>query len=78
MTSGIRWNSLTGPQRVAVVGGGLAELALTTFALLDLVRRPARELRGSRVAWILACAVQPFGPPAYLIWGRRPPQHRHR
>ncbi len=48
------------------------EVALTTTALVDLARRPGTQVRGPKLAWALACFVQPVGPMAYLALGRRP------
>ncbi|WP_193611816.1 PLD nuclease N-terminal domain-containing protein [Nocardioides lijunqiniae] len=65
------WSDLTASQRRLVVVGGLAEVVLTTVASRDLARRPASEVRGPKTAWALALAVQPVGPLAYLVVGRR-------
>lgn len=67
-----KWDDLTPVQQGLIVVGGAVELALTTIALVDLARRPAAAVRGPRVAWALACFVQPVGPIAYLALGRRP------
>jgi hypothetical protein len=48
------------------------EIALTATALVDLARRPARQVRGPKQLWLLGCFVQPVGPLAYLALGRRP------
>ncbi len=66
-----RWSDLTKAQRAGVVGLGAVEVVLTTTALLDLVRRPAAQVRGPKPVWVLAFFVQPFGPIAYLTRGRR-------
>lgn len=67
-----RWSDLTKRQRAAVVGAAAVELALTTSALVDLARRPGAQVRGSKALWTLGCFVQPIGPVAYLVVGRRP------
>ena len=67
-----RWSDLTPAQQTAILVGASIELALTATALVDLARRPAAQVRGSKVLWALGCAVQPVGPVAYLVWGRRP------
>jgi hypothetical protein len=67
-----RWSDLTGTQQRVVVGAAAVELVLTATALVDLARRPARQVRGPRSVWVLACFVQPVGPIAYLLLGRRP------
>lgn len=67
-----RWEDLTPVQQSAVVVAGAVELALTTVALVDLARRPADRVRGSKALWTVGVFVQPIGPLAYLLWGRRP------
>jgi len=65
------WNSLTPTQQRLIVAGSVVEVVLTTVAIVDLVRRPAAQVRGPKWAWVLGCAVQPVGPIAYLAVGRR-------
>jgi hypothetical protein len=66
-----KWSDLTPGQRKAAVIVGAAELVLTSIATADLKRRPAAEVRGPKVLWMLAFLVQPFGPIAYFTVGRR-------
>jgi hypothetical protein len=66
-----QWSDFSPAARKAMVVGGIAEAVVTTIALRDLVRRPAREVRGRKLAWVLGFAVQPFGPLLYLVAGRR-------
>lgn len=66
-----RWGELTGTQQKAIVVVAAAEMVLTSAALVDLARRPAAEVRGRKWLWALGCFVQPVGPVAYLILGRR-------
>lgn len=65
------WSDLSSLQRRAIVAGGAVEAVLTTVALRDLARRPGPQVRGPKAAWLLGCAVQPVGPIAYLLLGRR-------
>ena len=51
-------------------GRASIELALTATALVDLVRRPAAEVRGPKGLWALGVFVQPVGPIGYLTCGR--------
>ncbi len=67
-----RWSELSPSARRAIVVGSVFELVMTTFALRDLFRRPAAAVRGKKWAWFLACFVQPVGPIAYFVAGRRP------
>ena len=66
-----KWEDLTQRQRALILAGGAVELAITTVALVDLARRPKRMVRGRKRFWLLGFAVQPFGPIAYLAFGRR-------
>ena len=66
-----RWSDLTPAQQKALLAGAAVEVVLTGVALRDLARRPVSEVRGRKWQWVLACAVQPFGPIAYLTRGRR-------
>ena len=65
------WSELSRPQQTAIVVLGAVELALTTVALIDLVRRPSVQVRGPKLAWVVGCVVQPVGPIAYLVLGRK-------
>ena len=66
-----QWSDLSRRQQIAIVLGAIAELIMTTIALRDLARRPARMVRGSKFLWVPACFVQPIGPVLYLLVGRR-------
>jgi Phospholipase_D-nuclease N-terminal len=72
MTSMQRWNDLTRTQQRLIIALTAVEIALTATALVDLARRPARQVRGPKPLWLLGCFVQPVGPLAYLALGRRP------
>lgn len=65
------WSDLTTTQQRLIVAGGVVEAVLTTIGLRDLRRRPAEQVRGPKAAWGLATFVQPVGPVAYLLVGRR-------
>jgi hypothetical protein len=54
-----------------IVAGAAFEIALTAFALADLARRPASQVRGPKLLWAATCFVQPVGPISYLMLGRR-------
>jgi hypothetical protein len=66
-----RWADLPRVQQGAIVALGAAEVVLTTIAVVDLKRRPRRQVRGPKALWALSLGVQPFGPVAYLLLGRR-------
>lgn len=64
------WSDLSLAQQKAVIAAGAAEAVITAVALVDLARRPKERVRGPKVLWVLAFAVQPVGPLAYLKKGR--------
>ena len=66
-----RWSDLSPVEQRAIMAGGVAEAVMTSYALVDLARRPKRRVRGPKLLWVLGLVVQPFGPLAYLRWGRR-------
>jgi hypothetical protein len=68
-----RWEDLSRGQQTAIVVGATVELVLTAVALNDLARRPAAQVRGPKALWAVGCFVQPVGPVAYLLAGRRRP-----
>ena len=66
-----KWSDLTPTQQKAIIAGGAVEVIVTALALRDLARRPASEVRGRKSLWVLSFVVQPIGPLAYLLRGRR-------
>ena len=66
-----QWRDFTPSQQVAIVVAGAVELVITSKALIDIARRPSPEVRGAKLAWVAAFFVQPLGPIAYLLFGRR-------
>ncbi len=66
-----RWKDLSPRQRWGIVLAGAAQLALLIAALLDIYRRPAEEIRGSKKLWALASFVNFVGPLAYFLFGHR-------
>lgn len=71
-----RWSDLSvRSRRLILIGGGL-EGILKIAALVDLKRRPAEEIRGSKRGWVTAVVlVNSVGavPVAYFVLGRRKP-----
>jgi hypothetical protein len=65
------WSDLSPGQQRAIIIAGVAEAVLTTTAIRDLARRPKSRVRGPKALWLPAFAVQPVGPVAYLLFGRR-------
>lgn len=69
-----RWSELEPRQRRAIKVAAALEGLLKIAALIDLARRPARRVRGSKALWAAAIAlVNAAGavPIAYFLRGRR-------
>jgi hypothetical protein len=61
--------------RKVVVVVATIEAALKIVALVDLVRRPATQIRGSKAKWAAAIVAVNSGgavPIVYFVVGRRP------
>jgi hypothetical protein len=65
-----RFGDLHPVVKALVVVLGIAQIALAAVAIADLVRRPAKLVRGPKAAWAPAMAINFVGPIAYLRWGR--------
>ena len=69
-----RWSELSPGRRRFIIVGGTFEGVLKVAALVDLARRPAGEVRGSKPGWAAAIVlVNSLGavPIAYFVYGRR-------
>lgn len=65
-----RWSELSGRRKVGVVLVTSAQLALTVGAYRDLVKRPADQVDGPKIAWGVAILVNWIGPLTYFARGR--------
>jgi len=66
-----RLRDLSAPQRAVLALLVLVQFALFSAALIDLRRRPARKIRGTKRAWVTASFVNYIGPIAYFTYGRK-------
>jgi len=66
-----KWSELSTRGRCLVAAAGVIEVTLLLAALIDLKRRPADEIRGSKRMWTALAFVNLFGPIAYFTYGRR-------
>lgn len=68
-----RQKDLSPRARWLLIGAAAVEAGLKTAALLDLRRRPAAEIRGSKRAWSVAMLANSAGliPAAYFLVGIR-------
>ncbi len=66
------FSDLSQAAQTAIVATGVVELALLAVAGIDLIRRPAEQVRGPKLAWGAGLFVNFIGPIAYLAVGRLP------
>ena len=65
-----RWRELSATQRMGIVFLSAVQLALLGAAQLDIHRRPAAEIKGSKRLWSLLAFVNFLGPIVYFAFGR--------
>jgi hypothetical protein len=65
------WSDLTPAQQTALLTAASVQLSLAATAWVDLARRPADQVRGSKAAWAVAIAVNFVGPISYFAFGRK-------
>jgi Phospholipase_D-nuclease N-terminal len=68
-----QWSDLTAREKTPFVVRGIVQFALLAVALVDIHRRPAAEITGSKWLWS-AVALANFmgiGPIAYFLVGRK-------
>ncbi|MEU7141640.1 PLD nuclease N-terminal domain-containing protein [Nocardia sp. NPDC046473] len=76
MSARKRWSDLSERNRTLIVTASVVDGILKIAAVLDLRRRPAEQIRGSKRAWATAIVlVNSIGavPIAYFVFGRRAP-----
>jgi Family of unknown function (DUF5652) len=74
VTARERWSQLSPRARRVIVVSSAIEGALKIAALIDLARRPASAVRGSKAAWVVSVSlVNSLGvlPIVYFVRGRR-------
>ncbi|PWU61894.1 hypothetical protein DLE60_03270 [Micromonospora globispora] len=73
-----KWSDLSPERRRLIIAAGVAEGILKTAALIDIKRRPSREIRGPKWIWASTVTfINAFGvaPLAYFAFGRRRDPH---
>ncbi|HEU4512920.1 MAG TPA: PLDc N-terminal domain-containing protein [Nocardioidaceae bacterium] len=64
-----RWADLSDRQKTAVLVGASIQLSLAATAWVDLARRPASQVNGSKALWAALIGVNFLGPIAYFTRG---------
>jgi Phospholipase_D-nuclease N-terminal len=71
---GRRWSDLSDRSRKLIIAGATAEAILKVAVLIDIRRRPASQIRGSKRIWLIAAVLvnsAGVGPLSYFAFGRR-------
>ena len=69
-----RWSELSQSSRRLIIATAIGEAVLKTAVLIDISRRPASQIRGSKRIWIIAAVLvnsAGLGPLSYFAFGRR-------
>jgi hypothetical protein len=66
-----KWSELSNRQKTAVLVAGSVQVSLLLTALVDIYRRPAEEVRGSKWMWTAVSLINFVGPISYIALGRR-------
>ncbi len=66
-----KWSDLSKRSRRLIVVTGAVEVALVAATLIDIRRRPADQINGSKRMWTALAFIDIAGPVAYFAFGRR-------
>ena len=66
-----KWSERSRRSRTLIVAAGVVEVVLLAATLIDLKRRPADQIRGSKRMWTALAFVSIVGPISYFTFGRR-------
>jgi hypothetical protein len=65
-----RFNEPVSRTRIAATVLGAIQVGLYLAAYVDIWRRPAAQIRGSKGKWRVVCLLNTIGPLSYFRWGR--------
>lgn len=66
-----QWNDLAPQKQLTISLVGLVQVALLGAALVDIRRRPAEQIKGSKKLWTLVAFINFVGPITYFVIGRK-------
>ena len=69
-----RWSDLSERSRRLIIATAIGEAILKTAVLIDIRRRPASQIRGSKRLWIVVAVLlnsAGLGSLSYFAFGRR-------
>ena len=66
-----KWSERSRRSRKLIVAAGVVEVVLLVVTLIDIKRRPADQIRGSKRMWAALAFINIVGPISYFACGRR-------
>ena len=66
-----QWQDFTDRQKRGIVVLGVLQLMLLAAALIDIRRRPAEQINGSKRLRTMVVFINGIGPIAYFLFGRK-------
>ncbi len=72
-----KWSDLSERTRMLIITVAVADGVLKAAALIDIMRRPTSQIRGSKWVWAPVVAVVNSAgvvPISYFVFGRRQPR----
>ncbi|MFP4417751.1 MAG: PLDc N-terminal domain-containing protein [Chitinispirillaceae bacterium] len=66
-----KWKDMPGWKKVFFVMMGIIQIALLAAALLDIRKRSAEDIRGSKKLWTMLSFINFIGPLLYFKCGRK-------
>ena len=66
-----KWSDLSGGHKRGIALSGVVQIGLLKAALVDIYRRPAEQVRGSKWAWTAVSFINFAGPISYFAFGRK-------
>jgi hypothetical protein len=65
------WSDLSDRSKTVILVLASIQMSLAVTAWIDLIRRPANLVRGSKAIWAAVIAITFVGPAVYFRLGRR-------
>jgi hypothetical protein len=65
-----QWKDMSPIQRAGILFGISLQISLLVSALIDIRRRPAAQIRGSKGLWTAISFINFVGPISYFLFGR--------
>jgi len=68
------WSGRSETSRRLIIAAAIGEVVLKMAVLIDIRRRPASQIRGSKWMWLIAAVLvnsAGVGPLSYFAFGRR-------